>query len=70
MYYVRLKIIRRTRSDKTVREVLAKCTGENRAKNHTTGVENRREYSTPQSAAQRQTVAVRRQASLYQRCSG
>jgi len=50
--------------------VLAKCTGENRAKNHTTGVENRREYSTPQSAALMQTVAASRQASLYQRCSG
>lgn len=67
-FYVRLQIIRRTRSDKTASEEL--LTGEDPAKNHTTGVENRREYSTPHSAALRQTASDRRQASLYQRCSG
>jgi len=65
--YVRLQIIRRTRSDKTASEEL--LTGEDPAKNHTTGVENRREYTTPHSAALRQTASVRRQASLYQHCS-
>lgn len=65
-YYVRFLITRRIRSLKTAREVL--LTGEDSAKNPTTGVENRREYSTPHSAALRRTVVVRRQASLYQRC--
>jgi hypothetical protein len=61
-----VKIIRRTRSLNTAHEVL--LTGEDPAKNPTTGVKNRREYSTPHSAALRRAATVRRQASLHQRC--
>lgn len=42
-------------------------TGADPAENHTTGVENRRGRSAPQSTALRRSATVYRQASLYQR---
>lgn len=47
------------------REVL--LTGADSAKNHTTGAEDRREYSTPSASRRSAAAAIYRQASLHQR---